>query len=88
MLAECALARHTNAINAMGASVLTKRSTVLRVLQSNMVGLQCTRKNGALVEFALGDLSNQIFVSRYAVELPKKAEMERFIAQLSKEVAA
>lgn len=47
--------------------------------------LLCTRKNDALVEFALGDLSNKVFVSRYAVELPKKEEMERFIAQLSKE---
>ena len=48
--------------------------------------LLCTRKNDALVEFALGDLTNKVFVSRYAVELPKKEEMERFIAQLSKEV--
>lgn len=48
--------------------------------------LLCTRKNDALVEFALGDLSNQIFVSRYAVELPKKEEMERFITQIGKEV--
>ena len=47
--------------------------------------LLCTRKNDALVEFALGDLSNQVFVSRYAVELPKKEEMERFIAQLTRE---
>ena len=49
--------------------------------------LLCTRKNDALVEFALGDLSNQVFVSRYAVELPKKEEMERFMAQIGKEVA-
>ncbi len=49
--------------------------------------LLCTRKNDALVEFALGDLSNQVFVSRYAVELPKKAEMERFIATIGKQVA-
>ncbi|MBX3416575.1 MAG: DUF1016 family protein [Pirellulaceae bacterium] len=48
--------------------------------------LLCTSKNDALVEFALGDLSNQVFVSRYAVELPGKEEMERFIAQLGKEV--
>ena len=48
--------------------------------------LLCTQKNDALVEFALGDLSNKVFVSRYAVELPKKEEMERFIAQLGKEV--
>ena len=49
--------------------------------------LLCTRKNNALVEFALGDLSNKVFVSRYAVELPEKEEMERFIAQIGKEVA-
>ena len=47
--------------------------------------LLCTRKNVALVEFALGDLSNKVFVSRYAVELPKKEEMERFIVQLTQE---
>lgn len=50
--------------------------------------LLCTRKNDALVEFALGDLSNQVFVSRYAVELPGKEEMERFITQIGKEVGA
>jgi predicted nuclease of restriction endonuclease-like (RecB) superfamily len=55
--------------------------------QSPIGILLCTRKNDALVEFALGDLSNKVFVSRYAVELPKKEEMERFIAQLGKEVA-
>lgn len=50
--------------------------------------LLCTRKNDALVEFALGDLNNQAFVSRYAVELPRKEEMERFIAQISQEGGA
>jgi len=50
--------------------------------------LLCTRKNDALVEFALGDLSNQVFVSRYAVELPGKEEMERFISQIGREVGA
>jgi len=49
--------------------------------------LLCTRKNDALVEFALGDLNNQVFVSRYAVELPRKEDMERFIAQISQEMA-
>ncbi len=48
--------------------------------------LLCTHKDEALVEFALGDLSNQIFVSRYAVEPPKKEEMERFITRISKEM--
>lgn len=48
--------------------------------------LLCTRKNEALVEFALGDLPNKLFVSRYAVEMPKKAEMEAFLKQLGKQV--
>jgi predicted nuclease of restriction endonuclease-like (RecB) superfamily len=48
--------------------------------------LLCTRKNQALVEFALGDLTNKLFVSRYAVEMPKKAEMEAFLKQLGKEL--
>lgn len=48
--------------------------------------LLCTRKNEALVEFALGDLPNKLFVSRYAVEMPKKQEMEAFLKQLGKEM--
>lgn len=48
--------------------------------------LLCTRKNEALVEFALGDLPNQLFVSRYAVEMPDKAAMETFLKQLGREV--
>ena len=48
--------------------------------------LLCTRKNEALVEFALGDLSNQLFVSRYAVEMPDKAAMESFLKQIGKEI--
>lgn len=48
--------------------------------------LLCTRKNQALVEFALGDLSNKLFVSRYAVEMPKKQEMEAFLKELGKEI--
>lgn len=48
--------------------------------------LLCTRKNEALVEFALGDISNQLFVSRYAVEMPKKPEMEQFLKQLGKDL--
>ena len=48
--------------------------------------LLCTRKNEALVEFALGDLPNKLFVSRYAVEMPKKQEMEAFLKQLGREI--
>jgi hypothetical protein len=48
--------------------------------------LLCTRKNEALVEFALGDMPNQLFVSRYAVEMPKKAAMQSFLKQIGKEI--
>jgi predicted nuclease of restriction endonuclease-like (RecB) superfamily len=48
--------------------------------------LLCTRKNEALVEFALGDLSNKLFVSRYAVEMPDKSAMESFLKQIGKEI--
>ena len=48
--------------------------------------LLCTRKNQALVEFALGDLPNSLFVSNYAVEMPDKAAMEKFLKHLGKEL--
>ena len=41
--------------------------------------LLCTRKNHALVEFALSGMDSALFVSRYAVELPKKDEMAAFL---------
>jgi len=37
--------------------------------------LLCTRKNEELVEYALAGMSNQIFVSRYQVQLPGKDEI-------------
>jgi hypothetical protein len=46
--------------------------------------LLCTKKDHALVEYALSAIDNDIFVSKYLLELPKKEEMQRFIeAQLS-----
>ena len=43
----------------------------------------CTDQNRALVEYALAGMDNQLFVSKYQLELPKKDEMQRFIeAQL------
>lgn len=43
--------------------------------------LLCTTKNHALVEYALAGMDNQLFVSRYQLELPAKEEMERFIEE-------
>lgn len=43
--------------------------------------LLCTRKNHSLVEFALAGMDNQLFVSKYQLELPKREEIERFLAE-------
>ena len=41
--------------------------------------LLCTGKDHALVEYATASVDNQLFVSKYAVELPSKAELEKFL---------
>ena len=43
--------------------------------------LLCTHKKHSLVEFALAGIDNQLFVSKYLLELPKKEEMLRFIEE-------
>ncbi len=43
--------------------------------------LLCTEKNNALVEFAMDESTNNIFVSKYKVELPTKIEMKKFIEE-------
>ncbi|MER2558054.1 MAG: PDDEXK nuclease domain-containing protein [Candidatus Competibacter denitrificans] len=50
--------------------------------------LLCTDKNYALVEYALAGMDNQLFVSKYQLELPKKEEMQRFIDAQLREVGA
>jgi len=45
--------------------------------------LLCANKpdrKGSIVEYALAGMDNQLFVSRYAVALPKKEDFEKFIA--------
>lgn len=41
--------------------------------------LLCTDKDHALVEYATASMDNQLFVSKYAVELPSKDELEKFL---------
>ena len=43
--------------------------------------LLCTGKNQTLVEYALAGMDNQLFVSKYMLELPKKEDIQRFIEQ-------
>ncbi|MFZ1987253.1 MAG: PDDEXK nuclease domain-containing protein, partial [Desulfatitalea sp.] len=48
--------------------------------------LLCTDKNHALAEYALAGMDNQLFVSKYLLELPQKEEMQRFIDEQLREV--
>lgn len=48
--------------------------------------LLCTRKDNPLVEYALAGMDNQLFVSKYQLELPQKEDIERFLAQQIKEI--
>jgi hypothetical protein len=47
--------------------------------------LLCTRKNHALIEYALAGMDSQLFVSRYQIELPKKEELKQFLETELKE---
>jgi RecB family endonuclease NucS len=41
--------------------------------------LLCTEKGNKLVEYATAGMDNQLFVSKYLLELPKKEQLEAFI---------
>lgn len=41
--------------------------------------LLCTRKGRKMVEYALGSLDNQLFVSTYQLQLPNRNQLEQFI---------
>jgi predicted nuclease of restriction endonuclease-like (RecB) superfamily len=49
--------------------------------------LLCTAKNHELVEFALAGMANQLFVSRYQVQLPGKELIEAFLQRALEELA-
>jgi hypothetical protein len=44
----------------------------------------CSEKNETHVEYALGGLSNRIFVSRYLLHLPTKEELNVFLQRMRK----
>jgi predicted nuclease of restriction endonuclease-like (RecB) superfamily len=48
--------------------------------------LLCTAKNDELVHYALAGLSDNLFVSRYQLELPDQKDMESFMVQAIKEL--
>lgn len=43
--------------------------------------LLCTEKDHALVKYALAGMDDNLFVSKYQLELPKQEEMQRFIEE-------
>jgi predicted nuclease of restriction endonuclease-like (RecB) superfamily len=43
--------------------------------------LVCTDKNHALVEYALAGLDNNLFVSKYLLELPQKEDLQAFVEE-------
>lgn len=49
--------------------------------------LLCTDKKHALVEYALAGMDNQLFVSKYQLELPKPEAMQDFIEQQLQQLA-
>jgi predicted nuclease of restriction endonuclease-like (RecB) superfamily len=48
--------------------------------------LLCTEKDHTLVEYATASMDNQLFVSKYAVELPSKAELVKFLEKHRREI--
>ena len=43
--------------------------------------LLCTQKDHALVEYALAGMDNNLFVSKYQLELPRKEDIQRFLEE-------
>ncbi len=73
-------------IGQLNTDVSWYRANVMADGDNPPVGiLLCTGKNHALVEYALAGMDNQLFVSRYLLEMPDKGEMQRFIEQQLKD---
>lgn len=48
--------------------------------------LLCTQKDHPLVEYALADMDNNLFVSKYQLELPKREDMQKFLEDQMREI--
>lgn len=47
--------------------------------------LLCTQKDHALVEYALAGMDNNMFVSKYQLELPRKEDIQKFLEETIRE---
>ena len=48
--------------------------------------LLCTQKDHALAKYALAGMANQLFVSRYQLQLPRREEIEAFVEKQFHEI--
>lgn len=65
---------------------LTRAKNIREAVSPESGILLCTRKNHELVEYALAGMSNNLFVSRYQVQLPGKKEMVAFLHKAVEEL--
>ena len=67
-------------IGQLNAYVSWYRDHMMAAGDNPPVGLLlCTEKDHALVEYATASMDNRLFVSRYAVALPSREELAKFI---------
>ena len=72
---------HEN-IGQLNTYVSWYRKNMMQEGDSRPVGiLLCAKKDYALVEYALAGMDNNLFVSKYQLELPSKEDMERFLEE-------
>ncbi len=76
---------HEN-IGQLNTYVSWYRKNIMNKNDNPPVGiLLCTDRDHALVEYALAGMDNDLFVSKYQLELPDKEQMQRFIEAELKE---
>ncbi len=81
ILVELKLAEfnHEN-IGQLNTYVSWYRKNEMHPGDSDPIGiLLCTDKDSTLVEYALAGMDNQLFVSKYLLELPSKEDMQKFL---------
>ncbi len=72
---------HEN-IGQLNTYVSWYRKNMMQEEDNNPIGiLLCAKKDNALIEYALAGMDNNLFVSRYQLELPSKEEMKRFLEE-------
>lgn len=72
---------HEN-IGQLNTYVSWYRKNVMTDGDNSPIGiLLCTKKNQAMVEYALAGMDNNLFVSKYQLELPSKEDMQRFLEE-------